>query len=84
MAGKTEIKLYRCVGHQPFCFAVVRHEGEPTADRIERTSDTDLCAIEVQGAPIARTKAKDCFHEFRTAGANQSRQAEHLSGMYLK
>jgi len=84
VAGKTEVKPYRCVGHQPFGFAVVRHEGEPTANRIERTSDTDLFAIEVEGAPIARTKAEDCFHEFRTAGANQSGQTEHFSGMYLK
>ena len=54
------------------------------ADRIEGTSDTDLFAIQVHGAPIARAKAEDRFHEFRPAGANQASQAQHLSGIYVE
>ena len=54
------------------------------ADRIEGASDTDLFAIQVQGAPIARTKAEDRFHELRPSGANQSSQAQHLSGIYVE
>ena len=54
------------------------------ADRIEWTSDADLRAIQVKVAPIARAKAEDRFHQFRPAGANQSGQAQHLSGVYVE
>jgi hypothetical protein len=53
-------------------------------DRIVWTSDMDLRAIQVQVAPIARAKAEDRFHEFRPAGADQSSQAQHLSGIYAE
>src|SRR5256885_292190 len=44
VARKTEIKLHRRVGHEPFCLAVVRHQGRTMTDRIVWTSDMDLRA----------------------------------------